>query len=242
VKQLVYGFMMAVSGLLLSLTGTTVAGAVVVPGDDIAKAVVAYLDSAYADSGYDMVFDVKGERDLDLQIDATPGISVSHQPVALPARIIPVTVELIDRQGAIVRKLRQTVHPRYFAVAVVAVVDIGRGEAVGDSQLELRRAEVTGLEHYYVSLDGLDGIQTKRYLNTGQVITPENVRVSYIVSRGDRVMVEVRDASFVIRTEGTARQGGSLGERISVYIDMTKRTISGIVIDKNTVLTDIMGG
>jgi len=233
---------MAISGMHLSLTGSAGAGTVIVTGEDIANAVMAYLDSAYADSGFDVVFDVKGERDIDLPVDAAPAISVSHEPVALPARVIPVTVALIDNQGNIVRKLRQAIRPRYYALAVVAASDIGRGVTIEDSQLELRRTEVTGLDTYYISLDGLAGAQTRRYLNAGQVVTADNVRASFLVNRGDRVIVEVRDESFVIRTEGTARKGGSLGERISVYIDMTKRTISGIVIDKNTVLTGIVGG
>jgi flagella basal body P-ring formation protein FlgA len=234
--------MVIIYGLFLSLSGSAGAGTVIVSGEDINDAVKAYLDSAYASSGFDMVFDVRSERDINLPVDTMPAISVSHEPVALPARVISVTVELIDDQGAILRKLRQAVRPRYYVIAAVAAVDIGRGLVVGDDQLELRRVEVTGLDDYYVSLEGLAGNQTKKYLKAGQVVTAADVRTSYIVSRGDRVIVEVHESSFVIRTEGTARQGGSLGERISVYIDMTKTTISGIVIDKNTVLTGLVGG
>ena len=57
-----------------------------------------------------------------------------------------------------------------------------------------------------------------------------------------KVIVEVLDGGFFVSAGGTARESGSMGEYINVYIDMTKTTISCKIMDSKTVITGIGGG
>ena len=213
-----------------------------IPSEDIEEAIIEYLETAYAADADDIEFTIPRAVQISVPDSAEWVLKVSHDRVDMPVRMIPVTVTIADDAGNVLKRLRQIARVKVFNVVAVAVGDIARGEPIDQRDVELRRVEVTGVNDYFASLNGLAGMQSKKIIRPGKILTADAVRPVFLVERGARVNVEVREGTVTIRTEGTARQGGSYGECIPVYIDMTKTTVSGIIVDANTVLTGPTGG
>jgi len=214
--------------------------AATIPPEEIEGAILTYLETAYAAD--DIEFTIP--RAVQVSVPDSTGwvLNVSHDRVNMPVRMLPVTVTIADDAGNTLKELRQVARVSVFEFAAVAVTDIARGASIGPADIELRRVEVTGMDNYFTSLDALRGMQSKKIIRPGAILTADAVRPVFLIERGTRVSVEVREGPVTIKTEGTARQGGGYGECISVYIDMTKKTVSGIVVDANTVLTGPTGG
>lgn len=213
-----------------------------IPGEMVAHEVIAHLETAYASSEYDVTFSLPQAQKIGIPGVDSLRLAVTHDPIELPVRSIPVNITVLDQDGEVCRKFRQVARVRMFDQAVVVTGTIDRDERIDREDVALRRVDVTGQKDYFTTLDALDGLQSKKILRQGAVLTSAHVRPAFIVTRGDRVLVEVHDSNIMVRTQGVARQGGSLGEEITVYIDMTRTTVPGVIIDSGTVVTGTTGG
>ncbi|MFC1485806.1 flagellar basal body P-ring formation chaperone FlgA [Candidatus Latescibacterota bacterium] len=212
-----------------------------IASEEIEMAIIEHLETTYVDID-GIEFTIPRAVQISIPDSANWVLMVSHDRVDMPVRMVPVTVTVADEAGDVLKQFRQIARIKVFTIAAVAAADIARGEPINLADVELRRVEVTGMNDYFVSLESLMGMQSKKIIRPGTILTADTVRPVFLIERGARVNVEVREGAVMIRTEGTARQGGSYGECIPVYIDMTKTTVSGIIVDSDTVLTGPTGG
>ncbi len=101
---------------------------------------------------------------------------------------------------------------------------------------------IAGYRDYFVSLSELEGMQAKRRLKAGTVLTGKYVEPIPVIRRGDRVLMKARIGNVEITAEGTARENGGLNERIRVYNETTRKTIICTVINSRTVQIFCEGG
>lgn len=66
-------------------------------------------------------------------------------------------------------------------------------------------------------------------------ITQDMVSEMPVVKRGQRVMLSVEAAGFSIRTVGETKQDASVGDYVKVVNVASKRIVTGLLIDENTV-------
>ena len=216
--------------------------AVVVPAEKIKSAVVHYILKISEDKDLEFKVSVPNVFDIEIEGIYDPDIKVTHYSKRELGRSLPVDVEIKNDKGDVVKKVRLIARLKSFAVVAVLDQDVGRGEPINASEVVMKKVDVTSINDFYKSLSELNGIQAKKNMKAGTVLTKSNVNPIYLIKRGDKVNVEVREGDLSIHANGTARGNGIKGEYIDVYIDMTKTVISCKVLDSKTVITGVEGG
>lgn len=232
----------AVVAFVVLFLAAGVIKAAVIPAEDIKDAIAHYIKEISEEENIDFVVTIPRIFDVDIGDVDTPDIHVSHDAGQKIGQILPVTVEIKDDNGEIIRQIRLATRLKKFAVAVVLNNDIKRGNPIETGDVVIKKADITGVKDFYTSLSEVNGMQAEKPMRAGTVLSGSNLRTAYLVRRGDKVIVEVLDGGFFVSAEGTARESGSMGEYINVYIDMTKTTVSCKIMDSKTVITGIEGG
>lgn len=102
-------------------------------------------------------------------------------------------------------------------MALVTTRTIGRGALITEDSIQLRPTLFKGDRGQpLVDPEVVLGRRAAAILRPGTVIYPRHLRLEKIVARGDRIDVQWTGNGLVLRTLATARQDGSLGQRILV--------------------------
>gem|GEM_PF-4326574 len=214
----------------------------VVPANDIRDAVERYIGGISGTSNIEYIAVVPRLFDVSVEGSGAAVIEVSHNAEHNIGQILPVTVTIKDTDGVVLRQLRVSPRLRKFGVAAVLNKNIARGESIGKIDVDLIKTDITAARNYYSSCAEVSGMEAKKYLKAGAVISESDIRAPFAVKRGDKVTVEIRKEGLLLRTDGTARGNGSKGEVIKIYVDMTKTTISCKIVDSMTVVAGVEGG
>lgn len=177
-------------------------------------------------------------KDIEINDIDNTVIHISHNPDRTHNGNMPVMVSIRNGDGKVVKRARLIARVKSFNKATVINRNIKRGEAIDPDDIVMKRIDVTRLKDFYKSKSRLNGMQAKKTLKAGTVLTGYNVRPVYVVRRGDRVKIEIRAGDVFVRAEGTAKENGGHGEYIKVYVEMTKSTIACKVINSKTVVLD----
>lgn len=108
---------------------------------------------------------------------------------------------------------------------------IGRGEIIRRGDLEVQRVPLSrALRAEPVSEDSLIGFEARRAMRPGIPISANDVQPPTIISRNDRVVIELRTGRLSISADGRAMEAGAEGDTISVINTHSKRVIDARVI------------
>jgi flagella basal body P-ring formation protein FlgA len=214
----------------------------VIPAEEIRNAVADYIAGLSSPESIEYTAEVPRLFDVTVEGEDMPVIGVSHDPDKDIGRILPVTVTFISAEGETLKQLMVSTKLRKVGIAVVLKRDISRGDIIAESDVELIKTDITAERGVYTSLEDVNGMEAKKRLRTGAVLSETDIRAPYAVERGDKVTVEIRKRGILLRTDGTARESGSVGEKIKIYVDMTKATISCRIVDSATVVAGVEGG
>lgn len=113
---------------------------------------------------------------------------------------------------------------------VVLAQAVGHGETLGSDRLSLQTRDVAALPFgYFASLDDAAGLESRRALPAGAVLTPNDARPPQLVRRGQSVTVIGRSGGIEVRAEGTAMGDGARGDRVRVRNAGSKRIVEGVI-------------
>ena len=109
---------------------------------------------------------------------------------------------------------------------LVASRPLARGERITESALKrksvvlnaTRRAAITDAEQ-------LIGMEMRRGVNTGTVLTPDLLTAPEAVQRGDHVVISAETNGFSVKSRGKALAGAAIGEQVLVENLATSRTV-----------------
>ena len=237
-RQIIFVTVLACMAAAL-LCAVTDLYAVVIPSDVLCDAVKHYVIEAEGNKTIEL--EVTVPRAFDVEVDSVdePTLHVTSRQEGRRGRNYPVSVDITDDDGNVLRTIRLVARLKTFAQAAVVTKNLKRGETVEPGDIEILRVDVAAFDDFYDGLDGILGKTAKRQLRAGTVLRPSHLRDPYLIKRGDRVTVEIREDDFMVRAKGTARENGCKGEEINVLIDMTKAVISCMIVGSDTV---IVGG
>ena len=225
-----------VAGLLLPSVSELNAG--VIKAEKIKKEIIRYILENNESEYIELEVQVPNAYDIEIKDVSEPEICVNYNSNKAFRGSMPVTVDIKDGVGEVVKRVRLIARMKSFATVAVINSDIKRGETIEPDNVVMKKEDVTRIEGFFRLQSKLTGMQAKKYMKAGTILTGSNVCPVYIVKRGDKVNVEVRDGKVFIKTEGTARENGCIGEYIKVYVEMTKATVIGKVMDSGTVVMD----
>jgi flagella basal body P-ring formation protein FlgA len=197
---------------------------------------ISYIKNIAAKESLEVEILIPKVYDLVLDDIDSPKISVSAKTSGTLTRNFPVIFEIRNNDNKTVKQTRVLAKLKIFAKAAVLSNPVERGKKIKAEDIVIKRVDITGLENFFKSPQDANGIEAKAFIRAGTVLSNINIRPVFVVKRGNKVKVEVKEGDVYIKTEGTARENGYIGDSIKIYIDITKTTIKCKVVDATTVI------
>ncbi|NKN33182.1 flagellar basal body P-ring formation chaperone FlgA [Marichromatium bheemlicum] len=118
---------------------------------------------------------------------------------------------------------------RYAQVLVVAR-PITRQQRLQAKDLRRERQALSSLSGgYFKELDAVIGMEARRALTPGQVLTSAHVAPRKLVERGQLVTIYSGSGGLMVRMSGEALEDGTAGQRIRVRNRSSRRIVEGYV-------------
>ena len=115
--------------------------------------------------------------------------------------------------------------------ALIARHPIPRGTVIKTTALEYSNRRYSQLHYgYYASAKQLEGMQAKRNIKAGQVLTPGLLKAQKMVLRGQHVTIIAQRGSLNLRVKGKALMDGIQGQTIKVKNMSSKKLIYAQVV------------
>ncbi len=237
VKGKLYNAGVAVGDVELKLpeTATIKRKAVVVAGKELVEGAADYLRKNLQWRRDNLTIAVKGEPSeivlpygdlkIEYEMDGSPK---RHGAQALRARV------LLD--GEVRRVMTMTSYLEVMAEVAVASKDLAAGRVITADDVEFKLTDLTKMRPgSYDSLQSLAGKQLVRAVRRGDEITRSAVADVPDISSGATVKIVYKGAGFEVASMGKAVEKGYAGETIKVINESSKKIISAVVIDSQTV-------
>lgn len=217
-----------------SLTPVAVAFAIVCT---LVQPVSAFADDTLAQINLQVTEAIK-QHLLSKVPDSRVEVSLNpiHQQLNLAPCQVPISVTLPFHSGERITAKASCNTPRWslfvtgrvrqYKTIVVAATPIIKGHRIKPSLLHLRERNIASLSgDYFYRQEDVVGHQARLNIPADTPITPRMLAQANVIGRGDPVIIEAVRGSVIIRTEGTARQDGRIGEMIDVINNRSGREI-----------------
>lgn len=153
------------------------------------------------------------------------------------ARIKRRTTVGVRCKGSKPWKIYLPVTVEAFAKVMVARHPIPPNTDITARDISWSQRDISALGYGYLqSLGEHGGYRSRRSISQGAVLTPNMVRASDIVSKGQRVQLNSSTGPVSVSMMGVAMQSGSLGSRILVKNLNSGKQLEGVVKSENIVL------
>ena len=181
------------------------------------------------------VVDVRWQGDLAFAVDGAPQIRV-RRTSSRPLRGPSVVRVGIDVGGQTQRSMSVTADVRIWRPVVVASHMIKRGEEMAMVGCELAERDVTKERGaYYSDIQVLEGMQARRTLSMGDIITDGHIEKIPIVRRGDAIRLVARAGRMNMSAAGEAMQNGGVGDRIRVKNSDSGKIVYGHILEDGAI-------
>lgn len=119
---------------------------------------------------------------------------------------------------------------RLFRPVAVLARPLPKDAPIQPQDVEFREQDVSALNRGFFShSQDFAGMSTKRPLNQGEILTPNNLQAQVAVNKGQRVMIRAEGSTFNVIMAGEALRDGSIGERIPVRNLSSGRTVEAMI-------------
>lgn len=176
---------------------------------------------------------------------ATPGV-VDFRVRAMSARPFrgPTVVRLeLNVDGQLERALTVTVDCRLYGDVVVTNHALRAGSALTAAALAVEERDVTSLNQgCFTSVEDLVGMQARRPIGVGEVVSRTHVEPVPVVRRGDEVALSLETGTMSLVAGGVALQDGGVGQKIRVRNADSGKVLYAEVVDAATVRVVVTGG
>jgi flagella basal body P-ring formation protein FlgA len=119
--------------------------------------------------------------------------------------------------------------------AAVAKRFLQAGWKIEDQDIEVQEVEFGQTNDTPASKESLVGKKLGRSVGPGNILTAGVLERDFDVRFGQSVRGVIVSDSWKVTFEGTARDNGSVGDRIKIFNPTTKKLLSGILQEKNMV-------
>lgn len=153
------------------------------------------------------------------------------QPQVNPTYVsIPVEIKV---DGRVARTIFAGYRVDRYIHTAVAAHDLEPGELLTADDLVLARVLFNGRAP--VDIGSLVGRRLRAATTSGMILYTEQTMVNQLVKAGDGVILIVKDGPVNLTADVIARNGGGMGDTVTIYNPQTRKTLSGIVVGQNQV-------
>lgn len=115
--------------------------------------------------------------------------------------------------------------------ALVAARPLTRGERVTEGLLAKQSVEINASRRGVITdAKQAIGMEVRRSVNAGSLITPDMLSAPNAVERGDHVIITAKTGGFSVRSRGKALASAGVGEQVLVENLRSSRTIKASVV------------
>lgn len=181
---------------------------------------------------------------------AGEGYTVSFEPGSIDSRLAlaecqqPLSVEFsgdpwkstspslqVACEGSRPWRMFVTASVSIHGPALVAARPLARGERLTGDLLTQQSVEINASRRGVITAtDQAIGMQVRRAINAGSLITPDMLSAPNAVERGDHVIITAKTGGFSVRSRGKALASASVGEQVLVENLRSSRTIKASVV------------
>ncbi len=105
-----------------------------------------------------------------------------------------------------------------------------RNTVISQDNVTLVKKSTNNLHHgYFTDYQQIKNQLTTRNLQAGDILQPYHLTQPQLIKKGEQVIIHAFSPSFNIRMSGQALMSGSLGEKIQVENNKSKKTIEGTI-------------
>jgi flagella basal body P-ring formation protein FlgA len=120
--------------------------------------------------------------------------------------------------------------------AVVAAKHLEKDHMIEPGDLRLARVNLSHLPNGAMTdLKAAEGMALRRRMTPGQPVLARDLSKVDVVNRGDMVTILAVSGTLKVTSRGVARQGGSVGETITVVNSRSQKSVLATVIAPNIV-------
>lgn len=122
------------------------------------------------------------------------------------------------------------------ATALALARSMGRGDRIQAQDLTETEINLAELPHgHYSDAERLIGMQLRRSVRAGEILSPLLVAAPNLVTRGETVMVTAAAGGTQVTMQGEALDSGALGDRIRVRNNRSDRVVEGEIVERGRI-------
>lgn len=144
---------------------------------------------------------------------------------------IPVDIKI---NGTKYRTIKVGFRIHRFANVIITTRPLPRHYVLTLPDLKMEEGEVTSTNP--VPLEDVIGKRLKTAVPEGKILTYDLIEIPPLIKRGDVVTIKKEDEFLSISVKGMAKEDGRLGDKIQVENTASKKIITAIVEDEETVV------
>jgi len=111
-----------------------------------------------------------------------------------------------------------------------------RNTIISQNNIVLVKKSTSRLRHgYFTNYQQIKNQLTTRNLRAGTILQPSHITHPQLIKKGEQVTIHAFSSSFSIKMSGKALMSGSLGEKIKVKNNRSKKVIEGTITKAGTV-------
>jgi len=111
-----------------------------------------------------------------------------------------------------------------------------RNTIISQNNIVLVKKSTSRLRHgYFTNYQQIKNQLTTRNLRAGTILQPSHITHPQLIKKGEQVTIHAFSSSFSIKMSGKALMSGSLGERIKVKNNRSKKVIEGTITKAGTI-------
>jgi len=127
-------------------------------------------------------------------------------------------------------KIHLPVRVDIFDDVIVAAKPLIKGQIIDETAVSLEKQNTLRLKNgYYAKNSAPQGLEAKRNLARGTVLTPRNLTPRLLVRSGQRVTLVLHFNGLQVKSTGRALQSASLGQLIKVRNSQSLKIVEGVV-------------
>lgn len=127
-------------------------------------------------------------------------------------------------------KLLLPVQIDLFEDVLVLTRPVLKGQIIGTNDVKLKKQNISRLNNgYFVSFNNIAGLEARRNLKTGDVLTTDKLVPKLMIKSGQQVTLILEYKGLEIRSSGQALQSARRGEVIKVRNSQSSKIVEGVV-------------
>ena len=217
--------------IVLLISASTASVCAQTTATEITQAATDHLKTFAADQakrGYEVIFEPG-------KIDSRIALANCDQPLAVkfagdPWRSTHPSLQ-VACEGDRPWRMFVTASVSIQGPALVAARPLARGERITPDLVNTRSMEVNASRRGVLTeADAVAGMEVRRPINSGSLITPDLLAAPDAVERGDHVIITAKSGAFSVSSRGKALANASIGEQVLVENLRSSRTVRANVV------------